>query len=151
MIMTSYEITKSKNSVNVIKTIGKDKRETENNVHSIREKLECDDCFDVLYRGRKKKNFFKSVNYYRKSMKNKNLQRQSSIISRRKFSCNSIDMNPNLMKKNIIHILPFVTDDIECIECIFYFGNDDYYFGKNIAVIIKNISIYCFTANKNAL
>ncbi len=60
-------------------------------------------------------------------------------------------MNPNLMKKNIIHILPFVTDDIECIECIFYFGNDDYYFGKNIAVIIKNISIYCFTANKNAL
>ena len=54
-------------------------------------------------------------------------------------------MNPNLMKKNIIHILPFVTDDIECIVC---FGNDDDYYAKNVAASRMNIPMYCFTANK---
>ena len=56
--MTSDETIKSKNSVNVIKTMGKVVRETESNVYSICEKLECDDCFYDLYRGRKQRNFF---------------------------------------------------------------------------------------------
>ncbi len=57
--------------------MGKVARETESNVYSICEKRECDDCFDVLCRGRKQIRIFESVNYYRKSMKNKNFQRQS--------------------------------------------------------------------------
>ncbi len=144
-IMTSDETTKSKNPVNVIKTMAKVVRETESNVYSICEKPDCDDCFGVLHRGRLQRSGFESVNYYRKPMKNKNLQRQSSMDSRRKFSCTSIDMNPNLMKENIIHILPFVTDDIECIVC---FGNDDDYYAKNVAASRMNIPMYCFTANK---
>ncbi len=144
-IMTSDETTKSKNPVNVIKTMAKVVRETESNVYSICEKPDCDDCFGVLHRGRLQRSGFESINYYRKPMKNKNLQRQSSIDNRRKFSCTSIDMNPNLMKENIIHILPFVTDDIECIVC---FGNDDDYFAKNVASSRMNIPMFCFTANK---
>ena len=144
-IMTSDETTKSKNPVNVIKTMAKVVRETESNVYSICEKPDCDDCFGVLHRGRLQRSGFESVNYYRKPMKNKNLQRQSSIDTRRKFSCTSIDMNPNLMKENIIHILPFVTDDIECIVC---YGNDDDYFAKNVSASRMNIPMFCFTANK---
>ncbi len=143
-IMTSDETTKSKNPVNVIKTMAKVVRETESNVYSICEKPDCDDCFGVLHRGRLQRSGFESVNYYRKPMKNKNLQRQSSMDSRRKFSCTSIDMNPNLMKENIIHILPFVTDDIECICTI---ENEDDYYAKNICASRMNIPIFAFTSD----
>ena len=144
-IMTSDETTKSLNPVNVIKTMAKVVRETESNVYSICEKPECDDCFGVLHRGRLQRSGFESINYYRKPMKNKLFQRQSSIDNRRKFSCTSIDMNPNLMKENIIHILPFVTDDIECIAC---YGNDDDYYAKNVSASRMNIPMFCFTSNR---
>ena len=144
-IMTSDETTKSLNPVNVIKTMAKVVRETESNVYSICEKPECDDCFGVLHRGRLQRSGFESVNYYRKPMKAKGLQRQSTLDNRRKFSCTSIDMNPNLMKENIIHILPFVTDDIECIVC---YGNDDDYYAKNICASRMNIPMFAFTSNR---
>ena len=144
-IMTSDETTKSLNPVNVIKTMAKVVRETESNVYSICEKPECDDCFGVLHRGRLQRSGFESVNYYRKPMKAKGLQRQSTLDNRRKFSCTSIDMNPNLMKENIIHILPFVTDDIECIAC---YGNDDDYYAKNVSASRMNIPMFCFTSNR---
>ena len=144
-IMTSDETTKSLNPVNVIKTMAKVVRETESNVYSICEKPDCDDCFGVLHRGRLQRSGFESVNYYRKPMKAKGLQRQSTLDNRRKFSCTSIDMNPNLMKENIIHILPFVTDDIECIAC---YGNDDDYYAKNVSASRMNIPMFCFTSNR---
>jgi pyruvate kinase len=144
-IMTSDETTKSLNPVNVIKTMAKVVRETESNVYSICEKPECDDCFGVLHRGRLQRSGFESVNYYRKPMKAKGLQRQSTLDNRRKFSCTSIDMNPNLMKENIIHILPFVTDDIECLVAV-HNHNDDYI--KNIASSRLNIPMFGFTNNK---
>ena len=144
-IMTSDETTKSLNPVNVIKTMAKVVRETESNVYSICEKPDCDDCFGVLHRGRLQRSGFESINYYRKPMKSKSLQRQSSLDNRRKFSCTSIDMNPNLMKENIIHILPFITDDIECIAC---FGNEDDYYAKNICASRMNIPVFGFTSNK---
>ena len=144
-IMTSDETTKSLNPVNVIKTMAKVVRETESNVYSICEKPDCDDCFGVLHRGRLQRSGFESVNYYRKPQKAKGLQRQSSLDNKRKFSCTSIDMNPNLMKENIIHILPFVTDDIECIAC---YGNDDDYYAKNVSASRMNIPMFCFTSNR---
>ncbi len=144
-IMTSDETTKSLHPVNVIKTMTKIVRETESNVYSICEKPECDDCFGVLHRGRLQRSGFESVNYYRKPMKAKGLQRQSTLDNKRKFSCTSIDMNPNLMKENIIHILPFVTDDIECIAC---YGNDDDYYAKNVSASRMNIPMFCFTSNR---
>jgi pyruvate kinase len=143
-IMTSDETTKSLHPDNVIKTMARIVRETESNVYSICEKPECDDCFGVLHRGRLQRSGFESVNYYRKPQKSKGLQRQSSLDNKRKFSCTSIDMNPNLMKENIIHILPFVTDDIECICTI---ENEDDYYAKNICASRMNIPIFAFTSD----
>ena len=143
-IMTSDETTKSLHPDNVIKTMAKIVRETESNVYSICEKPDCDDCFGVLHRGRLQRSGFESVNYYRKPQKAKGLQRQSSLDNKRKFSCTSIDMNPNLMKENIIHILPFITDDIECICTI---EIDDDYYAKNICASRMNIPIFAFTSD----
>jgi pyruvate kinase len=147
-IMTSDETTKSPHPVLVIKTMSKIAKETESNIYSICEKPDCDDCFGVLHRGRLQRSGFESnVSLRRRANKSKKKSDLNTSMEsvKRKFSCTSLDVSPNTFKENIISILPFVTDDIECLVAV-HNHNDDYI--KNIASSRLNIPMFGFTNNK---
>jgi pyruvate kinase len=145
-IMTSDETTKSPHPVLVIKTMAKIAKETESNIYSICERPDCDDCFGVLHRGRLQRSGFETnVGLRRHANKSKKKSNLNSDSIKRKFSCTSLDVSPNTFKENIISILPFVTDDIECLVAV---SNKDDEYIKNIAASRLNIPMFGFTSNK---
>ena len=145
-IMTSDETTKSPHPVLVIKTMVKIAKETESNIYSICDRPDCDDCFGVLHRGRLQRSGFESnVGLRRHANKSKKKSNLNSDSIKRKFSCTSLDVSPNTFKENIISILPFVTDDIECLVAV---SNKDDDYIKNIASSRLNIPMFGFTSNK---
>ncbi|MCQ2965103.1 MAG: pyruvate kinase, partial [archaeon] len=156
-IMTSDETTKGKHPVLVIKTMAKICNETEKNIYSICEKIDCDDCFGVMHRGRLQRCGFESVAHPRRrkpiinkkaltKLQEETKKKNKKLGINRKYSCGSLGLeSSNVFKENIISILPFVTDDIEAVVSI---DIEDDYFMKNIAASRINIPMFSLTNNR---
>ena len=157
-IMTSDETTVGKNPVNCIEVMAKICRETESNVYSLCTEPDCDDCFGVLHRGRLQRVGFESEvrprkpglhpytnHMFKQTSDNKEIRTAGGRSMKRKFSCNTLKTHANVVKENLITILPFITDDIEAIVAVSNVSDD---YMKNIAATRINMPMFGITANK---
>jgi pyruvate kinase len=114
-------------------------KETEMNLYSNCDRLDCDDCFGVVHKGRMTRSGFETITFMRQKKIEKSTKK---VVLKRKFSCNGLNMRKNSIVENMINILPFITDDLDCIITINNFDDGEYM--KNVSASRINIPMFAF-------
>ena len=143
-VMTSDETAEGKRPVHTINTMSKILKETEMNLYSNCDRPDCDDCFGIVHRGRIMRSGFETITFMRQKKIEKT---KKKITLKRKFSCNGLNMRKNSFVENMINILPFITDDLDCIITINNFDDGEYM--KNVSASRINIPMFAFCNNES--
>ena len=114
-------------------------KETEMNLYNNCDRLDCDDCFGVVHKGRIMRCGFETITFMRQKKIEKS---KKKVTLKRKFSCNGLNMRKNTFVENMINILPFITDDLDCIITINNFDEGEYM--KNVSASRINIPMFAF-------
>ena len=138
-VMTSDETAEGKRPLHTINTMVKILKETEMNLYNNCDRLDCDDCFGVVHKGRIMRCGFETITFMRQKKIEKS---KKKVTLKRKFSCNGLNMRKNTFVENMINILPFITDDLDCIITINNFDEGEYM--KNVSASRINIPMFAF-------